>query len=78
MRHHLGFPRPPWQQQEIAQLDGRAPAVRRDGVAQVQKAAERVAKGHDGAKAVRKEESATWRRRWWDFNHLKWILDHQK
>lgn len=46
--------------EEIAQLDGRAPAVRRDGVAQVQKAAERVAKGHDGAKAVRKEESVLW------------------
>lgn len=50
--------------EEIAQLDGRGVTVtvpvRREGVAQVQKAAERVAKGHDGAKAVRKEESVLW------------------
>eukprot|EP00435_Cladocopium_sp_Y103_P024091 s1313_g5.t2 len=48
--------------EEIAQLDGRGDtaAKRRDGVAQVQKAAERVAKGHDSAKAVRKEESVLW------------------
>ena len=59
--------------QEIAQLDGRAAA--RDGLAQVQKAAERVAKGHDGAKAVRKEESAIWRRRSWDAEQISTTRD---
>eukprot|EP00438_Fugacium_kawagutii_P014408 Skav204538 [mRNA] locus=scaffold1211:221248:225496:- [translate_table: standard] len=45
---------------EISQLGtGRPAAMARDGVAQVRKAAERVAKGHDGAQAIRKEESAT-------------------
>ena len=45
-------------EQEIAQLDGTAEP--RDGVTQVRKAAERVAKGHDGAAAIRKEESILW------------------
>ena len=45
-------------EQEIAQLDGTVEP--RDGVTQVRKAAERVAKGHDGAAAIRKEESILW------------------